>query len=225
MSDIRNRSWLTNHGVKIALALLALQIAAFYAMSRREVMLSDATLAAVPSSFPQWQQIGQDLPIEKDVLEVLKADQTLSRQYVHNATGQRASLFVAFFRTQTAGVSPHSPKVCLPGSGWTPRDSKIMSVSIPGGPTIPVNRYVVAKGDSRSVVLYWYQSSHRAVADEYEAKVYTMVDALRYRRSDTSLIRVIVPVYEGQTEENAEKLGIEFVQESFQPVRSQLPAA
>jgi len=43
-------------------------------------------------------------------------------------------------------------------------------------------------------VLYWYQSPNRVVASEYKAKFWTVADAIRYNRTDTSLVRVVVPV-------------------------------
>ena len=53
---------------------------------------------------------------------------------------------------------------------------------------IEVNRYIVAKGENQSIVLYWYQSQHRVIASEYEAKFWTVTDAIRYNRTDTALL-------------------------------------
>ncbi len=44
------------------------------------------------------------------------------------------------------------------------------------------------------MVLYWYQARDRVIASEYSAKIYTVTDAIRYNRSDTSLVRVVVGV-------------------------------
>jgi hypothetical protein len=62
------------------------------------------------------------------------------------------------------------------------------------------------------------------VANEYAAKLYLMLDAVRHRRSDTSLVRVVIPVQPGQSEEEAQRLGEQFVQEFFKPLRTHLPA-
>ncbi len=64
---------------------------------------------------------------------------------------------------------------------------------------ILVNRYIVARGSNQSVVLYWYQSRSRVVASEYSAKVYTVMDAVRFNRTDTALVRVVVAVNNGNT--------------------------
>jgi EpsI family protein len=69
-----------------------------------------------------------------------------------------------------------------------------MDIDVPGRGVIRVNKYIVSKGEDKSVVLYWYQSHQRVIASEYAAKVYLVADAIRYNRTDTALVRVVVPV-------------------------------
>ena len=166
----------------------------------------------------------QDSQLDKETLEVLKADDILSRIYRDNQNGQAATLFVAYFETQRTGKTPHSPKNCLPGTGWTPSQSGIIDIAVPGrAKPIPVNRYVVSRGQNQSVVLYWYQSRNRVVASEYYAKIYTVADSIRYNRSDTSLVRVVVGVDNGDTQ-RALNTAISFVQAIFQPLKQYLPS-
>ena len=211
-------------GAKVAAVLLLAQVAAFYTIAGQDKKLADATLPNVPKQLQNWKQVGEEGVVEQDVLDLLHADQILNRTYATNDGQQTASLFVAFYKSQRAGAATHSPKVCLPGSGWTPRDSATLSLNVPGSnKAIPVNRYIVTKGEYKSLVLYWYQSFDRAVADEYKAKLYLMADAVRYRRSDTSIIRVVVPVAPGQSEEQAEEQGVRFIRDFYPSVRANLP--
>ncbi len=83
---------------------------------------------------------------------------------------------------------------------------------------IRVNRYVISKGDERQLVIYWYQTPRRVVANEFTAKFYTIIDGLRYHRSDTSLIRVIVPI--GADEDVAQRSALDFIRSSFHRIRS-----
>jgi EpsI family protein len=87
---------------------------------------------------------------------------------------------------------------------------------------ISVNRYVVSKGDARSLVLYWYQSYNRTVPNEYWAKIWLVVDAIRHRRSDTSILRVTVPIADGR-EQEAERAAVEFIQASLKGINDMLP--
>jgi EpsI family protein len=154
---------------------------------------------------------------------VLNADDTLWRAYQNRETGDVLSLFVAYFATQRTGKTPHSPKNCLPGSGWTPSEAGIIKISQPNySRQITVNRYIVSRGDNQSVVLYWYQGHGRVIASEYEAKIYTVLDSLRYKRSDTSLIRVVQGVTAGNTRRATDD-AISFVKAFFQPLRDYLP--
>jgi len=82
---------------------------------------------------------------------------------------------------------------------------------------------VVAKGEDKSVVLYWYQSRDRVVASEYRAKFYLVADAIRYNRTDTALVRVVVPM-SGNDPAFATKTAEEFVQAFFGTLRRLLPA-
>ena len=55
-------------------------------------------------------------------------------------------------------------------------------------------------GADTELVLYWYQSHQRVVASEYRAKIYTVLDSIRYRRSDTALVRVVIGVSNGNVQ-------------------------
>jgi EpsI family protein len=161
--------------------------------------------------------------VEKEVQDVLRADDTMTRVYRQESTGLPASLFVAYFRTQRTGQAPHSPKNCLPGAGWLPSASEVVPISVPGVPEpIRVNRYIVSRGEDKSVVLYWYQTPRRVIASEYEAKFYLVVDSIRYHRSDTALVRVVSPVLRGD-EQAASSVAVDFVQSFFVPLRQYHP--
>lgn len=213
---------LSNRGVLILTAVLAAQGAVFYGGSRKEVLPAHTALSEFPTTLRNWQMIQQGV-VEKEIEDILKADDLLTRLYAKPGNRLPANLFVAFFESQRTGKSPHSPKNCLPGSGWVPSSSGILPIRVSGeDEPIRVNRYIVAKGDSKSVVLYWYQSHGRVVANEYRATMYVLVDAMRLNRTDTALVRVIVPI--ADDEEAAGKTAIDFVQAFFEPLRRFLPA-
>ena len=133
-----------------------------------------------------------------------------------------ASLMIAFFRTQRYGQSPHSPKNCLPAAGWRPTEDTKLSVDVPGRDApIVVNKYVIAHGDEQSVVMYWYQSHNRVVAGEFAARFWLVADAIRYRRSDTALVRVIVPI--SGNRDAAEDAAVRFVRAVYPDVVRQFP--
>jgi EpsI family protein len=205
----------------LTLALLC-QVGLFYGFSRTEVAPRPRPLTDFAMPDTGWNVV-QDVQLDKETLDVLNADDILSRVY-KNGAGNYADLFVAYFRTQRNGKAPHSPKNCLPGSGWQPSQSGTMEVTVKGeSQPILVNRYIVARGANQSVVLYWYQSKNRVVASEYSAKIYTVMDAIRYNRTDTALVRVVVAVANGNTDA-AVRTATSFIQSCFEPLKSYLPS-
>jgi EpsI family protein len=179
-------------------------------------------LSTFPSQVSRWT-LAQEGVVEDNVKAVLQADDLLNRYYVSPGVPRGANLFVAYFKTQRRGVRPHSPLNCLPGSGWEPTTTSRLTIPIPGQASIQVKKVIVRKGEARHLVLYWYQSAGRAVPGELEALLHAIADAARYNRTDTAIVRVFVPVLEGD-EQQAEKEGAAFVQAIYPHLLGFFPA-
>lgn len=196
----------------------------YYLNARKEYIPASRPLTSISQSLGNWT-MATEWPIEPEVQEVLKANDTLSRHYVRPHDPNGAGLFIAFFLSQRAGVAPHSPKNCLPGNGWVAEKSSVISIPVPGYSTpVEANYYVVQRGDNKSVVVYWYQSHGRTVANEYRAKFFVIADAIRLNRTDTALVRVTVPAGQGENgTAEAERTAIDFVQQSYASISQALP--
>lgn len=217
MRFLRNKYalWLT--------ALLAIQGGAYYAMaSRPEVTLPLAPLALFPSHIPGWTAV-KDFPIDADTMAVLKADDTLNRAYWNSSTKAVVYFYIAYFKTQRTGATPHSPKNCLPGSGFEPVEPPaVISIPVAGrAEPLEANQYIVANEKDKFVVLYWYQSHSRIIANEFAAKFWLVADAIRYRRSDTAVVKVQVPVH--GDEAAGVRDAVAFVQAVYPDLASHLP--
>jgi len=218
-----NYGFFRQRSVLVLTVVLLLQAVAMYGFRRQEVVPDHQELQGLARQLGNWTAT-EDFPIDKETMDVLKADDTVNRNYVNYSARSSANLFVAFFKSQRAGQTPHSPKNCLPGTGWVPTINDIVHLDVPGRGTIEVNRYVIQKGDAKSLVLYWYQSRDRVIASEYKAKAYVVADALRYNRSDTALVRVVMPLVPGQPLENSEKVAADFIRSFYQPLRDRFPS-
>jgi EpsI family protein len=153
-------------------------------------------LAAIPARVDGWDAAG-DEPLSEYVLEKLRPSSYLLRSYAKQ--GSRLGLFIAFYSAQRTGETTHSPKHCLPGSGWEilRRDA----LELPGGPMpVVVNRYSIQNADQKMTMLYWYQSRERVVANEFTAKLLLMRDALQDGRTGGALVRITVAEQPGSVE-------------------------
>ncbi len=160
-----------------------------YARGRYEYLPQRHTFASFPSQVGTW--VGTNVTIPPDVSEVLGPGDFLARDYQdRHGNDPSVGLFLAYFPSQRAGDTFHSPKDCLPGAGWSPLRSGTASISLPGYQTFMVNRYLVGRGTRRGLVLYWYWVHGRVLASDYQAKLYLVKDSLSLHRSDGSMIRV-----------------------------------
>jgi EpsI family protein len=224
--------FLTNKYTRALTAALLLQIFAFYAVARRtETVPLVGPLSRFPADLGRWTAF-RDFPTDPETQAVLKADDVLSRQYVDTTRARNCNdanrwsclvLFVAFFKTQRYGQAPHSPKNCLPGAGWEQVSADRPAITVPGeSQPIVINNFVTEHGEDKSVSLYWYQSHQRIIASEFSAKFYSIVDSIRYHRSDTAIVRVIIPVAGGDIDA-AVQTGYAFVRAIFPSLLRQLP--
>ncbi|MCU1325447.1 MAG: hypothetical protein JWN34_817 [Bryobacterales bacterium] len=215
---------LRKHPLSILTLVLVLQAVFFYTASSGDATPLSTPLAAFPKTLGEFQ-LEREGVVEPEVLEILKADDTLTRSYLRPGGVVGPNLFIAYFNTQRTGQSPHSPKNCLPGAGFQPVESGRIDIAV-GDETININRFLVSRGETESLVLYWYQSHGRVIAGEFAAKFYLVADSIRKHRSDTALVRVVVPVL--RTADNngraeAEKTALAFVKASYPAVKGYLP--
>jgi EpsI family protein len=205
-----------------AAALIALTAILLQARSRTEIIPQHLPLSSFPEEVADWDstQIVQD----KSTLEVLGPGDFMERIFQDpNGELPYIDLFLAYFPSQRTGETPHSPQHCLPGSGWLPEENVRVTLSFPGHRPFPANRYVIAKGDDRRLVLYWFWSHNRGVASEYWAKFYLVKDAIQMNRSDGSLVRLVTPLLPGETPDAAQQRILPFTSAVFPLLDEYIP--
>jgi EpsI family protein len=177
-------------------------------------------LSALPLEVGPWKGI-EDRTISADLAN-LKADRALSRTYVSGQGQPLVNLFIAWYQSQAnANRQPHSPTVCLPAAGWKPASLERITIPVQDV-SITVNRYIVQNGVSRLAVLYWYQTTRRTIASEWGLERYwLLVDAMRDHRTDTALVRVVVPV-DQKGDDAAVASASEFVRQIYPQLRQRL---
>jgi EpsI family protein len=170
-----------------------------------EAKVSRRPLKEFPQQMGTWRQWGDDQRFDAETERVLRADDYVARDFVAN--GQIAKLYIGYYATQRNGASYHSPLNCLPGAGWVMSDAARIVIKPAAAPAFEANRYTIQNGNERALMIYWYQGRGSAVASEYWAKIYTVIDSVRRRRSDGALVRVMVP--QGNSAPEAEKVALD----------------
>ena len=163
-----------------------------------EANVNRKQLKYFPDHLGDWQKNSPDQSIDEPTMKVLRASDYLLRDY-RRPNGQVANFYVGYYATQRDGVSYHSPLNCLPGSGWTLSNADTVTISLPDGTSFAANKYVIQNGESKNLMIYWYQGRGRAGASEYWGKVYTVIDSVLRRRSDDALVRVTVPLGDSES--------------------------
>jgi EpsI family protein len=204
----------------VAVAMLAGTALLLQARHSAEVLPLRPSLGSFPHTLEGWTS--SDIPLTEDVLDVLGPGDFLLRDYQDRAQNN-VYLFVAYFPSQRTGDTIHSPKNCLPGAGWSPVRADRIAISVSGHKPFPANRYLIAKGNERQLVLYWYWAHDRAVASEYAAKFYLVTDSIRMNRSDGSLIRVSTALGPTQDVESAQRLLLSFAGEVVPRINTYVP--
>jgi EpsI family protein len=190
----------------VALGFLALNFYIYQWFASAEVIPPRQSFAHFPLQLGSWSCPERGV-MDEPTLKNLGASDYLICDYQRQDPAGFVGLYIGYHETQirTAGggsadANPiHPPKHCLPGSGWDIIAQSKISLDLPGLPQRPaeVNRFVIAKGEARQLVYYWYQTQGRVVADDWQKIAYLSWDRARSGRTDGSLVRFTVPLIHG----------------------------
>ena len=167
--------------------------------NRGEMNIERQNLTKMPAQLGDWRQKGSDIRFDEQTESVLRADDYMMREY-SLPNGRIGNLYIGYYASQRTGATYHSPQNCLPGAGWEMKQPDIIEITTPNGKTFKANWFVIENGVYKEVLIYWYQGRGRAVASEYEDKIYTVWDSITRRRSDGAMVRVMTSVGNSEAE-------------------------
>jgi len=171
-----------------------------------------------PRIIGEWHMTGETT-LSDEVQKVLKATDTLSRQYADH-DGKRVNLYIGYHSGGQGSGEIHSPKNCLPGSGWYEVSTNRTQLDV-AGKKVNLVQAIYRKGESSELFLYWFQVRDKTISEEYSLKLAEIWNSMRYRRRDASFIRVSVPF---ETKEQAAvATGKRFIQDFLPAIESFLP--
>jgi EpsI family protein len=165
--------------------------------SHGETIIPRQLLRELPYTFAAWT--GEERPLQERTVQAVGVSDYTNRVYFER-TDAPVQLYIGYYASQRTGDTIHSPKNCLPGSGWEPIHSGYATITVPGGRQIVVNEYVIQRDQDKQLVFYGYQSRGRVIANEYAGKFWMVADAISRNRTDGALVRVITPMNDGEAD-------------------------
>ena len=188
-----------------ALLFLALNFYIYHYFASEERHPPRNSFAMFPETAGDWTCLERER-MEQRVIANLGVTDYLICTYTSPRFEIPVSVYLGYHESQ---VSPdggggaetriHPPAHCLPGSGWNIIASANERVTFEGLPQLPANakRTVIAKGEARQLVFYWYQERGRVIADDWMKIGYLFWDRARLQRTDGALIRFTAPIVRG----------------------------
>jgi EpsI family protein len=195
-----------------AIAFLALNFYTYYYLATEPVIPARKTFAEFPLELDGWrcnerQRMDAKSEWKLGVTDYLLCDFRRGR-------GEQVGVYIGYHQTQireqgggSAENSIHPPAHCLPGSGWDIIENRTVKLDLAGlpQPDATAKRLIIAKGNARQLVYYWYQSRGRVISADWKKIIYVGWDRATRGRTDGSLIRFTLtfPRSQDQTAEAA----------------------
>lgn len=172
-----------------------------------------------PASHGDWRMTGQS-NLDAGTLKVLMPSDYISRRYV-NGDGANVDMYLSFFDGGPDSGGIHSPKHCLPGSGWFEMSSERVTLDL-AGEKVNLVRAVYAMGSTREVIYYWFAMRGRTMSDEYSLKLAEITGSMFHSRRDQSFVRISAQAREDTAA--ARKRVEDFLRDFYPLIRDFLPS-
>jgi len=201
------------------LLFVILGLTALLVHTRSEVAVPiNKPLNQLPLRAGDWV-MNNEAHFSEQVLEVLKPTDYLSRNYT-DSKGDQLALYLGFHDGGPKSGPIHSPKQCLPGSGWNRLHEEVRSVEIDGH-KIPFVSAVYQKDQQKQLFLYWFQVRDEVLTNEYALKLAMIKNSLLVNRRDSAFIRLSLMVT--KDESLALETGEQFMRDFIPLINTILP--
>lgn len=178
------------------------------------------TFENFPTQIGDWE--GKNSYLSPEILEELWADDYVQISFNNRKTGNFLLFFVPYYDYQKNRHTAHAPAACLVGSGYAPVKKGVIARDFPSGKE-KIGQMILEKDNQRLLSNFWFQGRGRIVASEYLNKWYLFWDSIAKRRTDGALVRIELPMKQGQSVEDAQKIVDDFTREIMEILPEYLP--
>ena len=152
--------------------------------------------ATFPKQIGEWT--GKESRFEQRIYDILGVEDSFLANF-RTKDDRNVQLYVGYYESQREGDLIHSPRNCMPGTGWNVTKISYEIIKRPKSENgnAKVIKLLLKKGAQKQIVLYWFHSRGRIIHSEYWQKIYLVVDSIFRHRTDGSFVRLIAPVING----------------------------
>ena len=201
--DSKGLGVLLNPQLIVGVILLGMTMALSYGIEFREKIPIKKPFNQFPLEVGDWSGVSQSM--DQTFIGALDLSDYVIIDY-QDSNGSQVNFYVVYYESQSKGASIHSPATCLPGSGWTFKQSGTVTIPLSSGDieSMHVNRAFMEKDGYKQLVYYWFPQMGRILTNAYQLKIFTFWNSITKQRTDGGLLRLITPVNEFEKLEEAE---------------------
>lgn len=172
------------------LAALFLGVSAYGGVRQDSPAPLSRPLSQFPAHIGEWSMTDQVF-FNPDTLAFLRPTDYLFRRY-ERQNGDRVDVYIGYHDGGQSSGPIHSPKNCLPGSGWLEVFSRPLGVDLAGRPA-RVTEALYGKGGDRQLFLYWFVVGDAILNNEFALKAMEVINAIRFGHRNAAFIRISLP--------------------------------
>jgi EpsI family protein len=177
-------------------------------------------LAEFPATAGHWRSSGF-VTLSRESLRSLNADEILSRNYRDDKTGFTLNLLIAYYRTQLHLNQHYDFEEYLSDDGWGQLRSNVVQLPQKSNTTASIRYDLVLRGRERRLILRWFQTKQRILADGEGLHFYRALNAIFGRRTDLARVQIVWPNFVDSSKQ-ANQDAFEFAQQIITSIEATL---
>ncbi|MGA1863743.1 MAG: exosortase C-terminal domain/associated protein EpsI [bacterium] len=225
LNTTNNKSMLSNRRILVVSIILIIGTILLNLLPNSRVIPIKKPLESFPRKIGDWA-FSERVIFSDKISNFLGVDDYIEFKYM-SPENKKIDLYVSYFSRQKEGKGFHSPKNCMPGSGWDIVQSEPVKLRISHSKpiTIEINKMLIQKGSERAIVFYWFQSRGRFIRSEYMQKIYLVLDSILKHRTDGSFVRLMTFIGKGEMGQKEMDYLKEFTEQVIHILKEYIPDA
>lgn len=221
VSSNKNENWQTAPSVIFLLVSLIIAVIISNPFtSKIEAVVVNKPLTQFPMMLSKWRASESRLP--PSVEAVAGASEYYYGDFI-SPSNDKVNLYIAYYHDQKKGAAPHSPKVCIPGDGWTISSDKPVLIKSKNGKNYKVSRLIISKDKHTIVTYYWLKQGGKVFYQQFMARLNLIWFAIKESRADAALIRIVSEVGNNEKIEDTDARMQEIASELLEVISEYVP--